>query len=39
MEVDSMGSKLNVIPDGWTWEIKQRTKGKTAGKFDCYIVK
>jgi len=39
MEVDSIGTEAAVLPDGWTWTVKQRTKGKTAGKFDCYIYK
>jgi len=39
MEVDSIGTKAAVLPDGWTWTVKQRVKGKTAGKFDHYIYK
>jgi len=39
MEAVTMETKSGTIPDGWTWEIKKRTKGKTAGKFDCYIYK
>jgi len=39
MEVDSVGTKAAAVPDGWTWMVKQRTKGKTAGKFDWYIYK
>ena len=39
MAVNRVGTKADVVPDGWTWTVKQRTKGKTAGKFDCYIYK
>jgi len=37
MEVDSSGTNTVAVPDGWTYTVKQRAKGKTAGKFDCYI--
>jgi len=39
MEWCSAGTEAAVMPDGWTWTIKQRMKGKTAGKFDWYIYK
>ena len=39
MEGDTIGTKLAAVPSGWTWTVKQRTKGKTAGKFDWYIFK
>jgi len=39
MEIDSSETKAGAIPDGWTWTVKQRTEGKTAGQFDWYIYK
>jgi len=39
MEVDTVGTKPVAVPGGWTWTIKKRIKGKTAEKFDWYIIK
>jgi len=39
MEVDTTETIIGAVPSGWTWKVKKRTRGKTAGKFDWYIFK
>jgi len=34
-----MEAEAGSLPDGWAWTVRQRAKGKTAGKFDLYIYK